>query len=190
MSRLAALAIATLAALATPARAEPVAYTIDPTHTFPGFEISHLGLSVQRGRFNRSGGKLVLDRAAGAGSVEISIDAASVDTGLDELERRLRGDEFFNVETYPQLTFKSDRFVFIDGRLIAVEGMLTLLGVTRPLYLTVDHLHCRPHPLTRREMCGANATANLKRSEFGMDRYVPMVGDEVRLLIQVEANRD
>lgn len=177
------------AAVTAPALAAE-SYSVDPRHTFPSFEVNHLGFSTQRGRFNKSSGKIVLDRQAKSGSVEIVIDAASVDSGLDKLEEHLRGEEFFNAEKFPTLSFKSRAVTFSGDKPASVEGDFTMLGVTRPLTLTITAFNCGVHPINRKEVCGADAAATLKRSEFGMTKYVPGVSDEVKLFIQVEAFKD
>lgn len=184
-----ALAIFASAALALPAAAAET-YTIDPRHTFPGFEVSHLGISTQRGRFNRTRGQIALDRAAKSGWVLIEVDPASVDTGDAQLEAILRSETFFDADTHRYVYFRSTGMEFDGERLARVPGELTLLGVTRPLTLTVQSLNCGVSPVNKKETCGADVTATLRRSEFGMTRHIPAVGDEVRLLIQVEAVRD
>jgi len=177
------------ASVAAPALAAE-SYTLDSRHTYPSFEVNHLGFSTQRGRFNKTSGRIVLDRQAKTGSVDIVIEAASVDTGLDKLEEHLRGEEFFNAEKFPTLSFKSRAVKFSGDKPATVEGDFTLLGVTKPVTLTITAFNCGVHPLTRKDLCGADATATLKRSEFGMTKYVPGVGDEVKLSIQVEATKD
>lgn len=171
------------------ALAEPRRYEIDPAHTFPMFEVGHLGFSRHRGRFNTTRGALTLDRAAARGELEVVIAAETIDTGHDALEKVLRGDGFFDVERFPELRFRSTRFEFDGDRVRAVVGELTLLGQTRPLRLELDFFHCGHHLLLQREVCGANATGTLRRSDFGMDKFVRLgVGDEVKLSIQVEAH--
>lgn len=177
------------AALTAPAFAADT-YTVDPKHTFPNFEVNHLGYSLQRGRFDRTSGTLVLDRAARTGSVNITIDAASVDTGLEELEKHLKGEEFFNTAKFPSITFKSTRFFFTGDRLTGVEGDFTLLGVTKTVGLSVDLFKCAPNPMLKKEVCGANATGSIKRSDFGMTKYVPFVSDEVKITLSIEAIKD
>ena len=165
-------------------------YTVDPSHTFPRFEISHFGFSTHHGQFNKTAGKLVLDRAAKTGSVDVTVDTASISTGDPKLEKHLRSEDFFNVEKFPTMVFKS-KVVKFNGDVPAVaEGELTLLGVTRPLALTISRVKCGPHPIAKKEACGAEATGTLKRSEFGMMIYVPAIGDEITLRIQVEAYKD
>ncbi len=177
------------ATVAAPALAAE-SYTVDPRHTFPSFEVNHLGFSTQRGRFNKTSGRIVLDRQAKSGSVDIVIEAASVDSGLDKLEEHMRGEDFFNVEKFPTLAFKSRAVKFSGDKPSAVEGDFTLLGVTRPVTLTITAFNCGVHPINKKDVCGADAMAVIKRSEFGMTKYVPGVSDEVKLFIQVEAFKD
>lgn len=165
-------------------------YTIDPRHTFPSFEVTHLGFSTQRGRFNKASGKIVLDLAAKSGSVDISIDAASIDMGIDKWDEHMKSEDFFNAAQYPSISFKSDRLTFDGDKLVAVDGQLSLLGATKPVTLKVTHFHCGMQPVAKREACGADATATIRRSEFGMTKFVPGVGDEVLLRIPVEAFKD
>ena len=162
-------------------------YTIDPRHTFPSLEISHLGFSIQRGRFDKTSGKITLDTTAKTGSIEVTIDAASIDTGLPDLEKHLKGEEFFDVAKYPTITFTSRKLIFEGDKLVGADGDFTMHGVTKPVSLTLDHFQCGPNPITKQQTCGANATTSIKRSEFGISKYVPAVGDEVKIAIQVEA---
>jgi polyisoprenoid-binding protein YceI len=165
-------------------------YTVDPNHTHPSYEISHFGWSTQRGRFDQVTGKITLDRANKSGSVEISIAVASVSTGVPKLDEHLRSEDFFNAARFPAMTFRSGNIAFTGDQPAAVEGQLTLLGVTKPVTLTITAFQCAPNPFVKKEACGADATTTIKRSEFGMTKYVPGLGDEVRLLINVEAIKD
>ncbi len=165
-------------------------YTLDSSHTFPRFEINHFGFSTHHGQFNKTAGKLVLDREAKSGSIEITVQTASIGTGDAKLEEHLRSPDFFNVDKFPTMAFKSRSIKFNGDVPAAAEGELTLLGVTRPLALAISHVVCAPHPYYKKEDCGAEVTGTLKRSEFGMKAYLPAVGDEVTLRIQVEAIRD
>lgn len=183
------IALALAGTLSTSALAAD-SYTIDARHTFPSFELSHLGFSMQRGRFNSTTGKIVLDTTAKSGSIDVTIDAASIDTGLAELEKHIRSEEFLDVEKYPTITFSSKKLKFDGDKLVGADGDFTLHGVTRPVSLKLDHFHCAPHPMTKKFNCGANATTAIKRSEFGVSKYVPGIGDEVRIAIQVEALKD
>lgn len=165
-------------------------YTIDPRHTFPGFEISHLGFSIQRGRFNRTSGKVILAPESGSGSIQITIDTASISTGLADLEKHLRSDDFLDAERYPLITFTSDKLSFNKDQLVAVDGKLSLHGITKPVHLTVDHFYCGMNAIAMKNICGANATATIKRSDFGIDKYAPALADEVKIVLQVEATKD
>jgi polyisoprenoid-binding protein YceI len=191
------LAIATIAAtVAATAAAAPETYIVDPRHTFPHFTVNHLGVSNIYGRFNKTSGRLLLDKAARTGSVEITMDTASVDTGdSDRGERKrsrdehLRSLDFFNAAEFPQMTFKGTASKWNDDVPAEIDGQLTLLGVTRPIRLTVDFFRCLPDPRVagKREVCGGNATGILRRSEFGMKFGIPGASDEIRLLVQFEA---
>lgn len=187
---LAAPLLLALAAITAPALAAPAGYTIDPNHTFPVFEVDHLGFSTQRGRFNKTSGRITLDTATRQGSVDVTIDATSIDMGFAKWNDNMRGENYFNTDAHPSITFTASKLVFDGERPVSADGSLTMLGVTKPVTLTINRFRCAPHPLNKRETCGADVVATLKRSEFGMTKYIPSVGDEVRLLIAVEAYRE
>jgi polyisoprenoid-binding protein YceI len=165
-------------------------YSIDPMHTFPVFEVNHLGYSVQHGRFNKTSGKITLDMAAKKGSVDLTIDTASLDMGFAMWDEHMAAEGFFNTAKFPTMTFKSKKLIFKDGKVVAAEGDFTLLGVTKPLTVTVNGFVCGDHPMTKKPMCGANIGGTIKRSDFGMSKYVPAVGDEVKIHVPVEAYKD
>lgn len=169
--------------------AQADSFILDERHTFPSFEVSHLGFSTQRGRFDKTSGSVRLDTDTKTGSVQVSIQSASIDTGLAELEDKLRSSDFFNTAQYPEITYQSDRIEFTGDQPKTVFGNLTLLGITRPLILTIDQYQCGFHPIYLKTVCGVNVSGTLKRSDFGMKAFLPMIGDEVRLLIQAEAFR-
>ncbi len=177
------------AAFALPAAAAD-SYTVDPAHTYPNFEINHLGLSTMHGRFGATTGKITLDTAAKSGSIEITIDATSIDTGHAKRDAHLKSEEFFNIGKFPTLSYKATKLKFDGDKLSGADGELTLLGVTRPVSLAITAFNCKPHPMTKKPMCGANATAAIKRSDYGLSTYVPAVGDEVTIIIEVEAAKD
>ena len=162
-------------------------YQIEPGHTYPSFEADHLGISFWRGKFLKTSGKVVLDRAAKTGSVEITIDASSIDFGHLKMNEHARGKDMFNVEKFPTVTYKSTALKFDGDKLVAVEGDMTLLGVTKPMKLTVNHFKCIMHPMLKREVCGADAHASFDRSDYGLNYGIPRFAPEVKLAIQVEA---
>ncbi len=178
------------ATLAGSALAAPESYTVDPRHTYPVFEVNHLGFSTQRGRFNKVTGKIVLDRAAKSGSIDVAIDTTSIDMGLDKWDEHMKSDEFFNVAKFPTMTFKSTKVVFDGDKLVGAEGDFTLLGVTKPVKLAVSGFHCGQNPVAKKDACGADASTTIKRSEFGMTKFVPGVSDDVKIMIPVEAFKD
>jgi polyisoprenoid-binding protein YceI len=165
-------------------------YTIDPRHTYPMFEVSHYGFSTQRGRFEHTTGKITIDLASKSGSIDVSIDVASISMGLDAWNKQMRSDGYFNSEQFPSITFHSTHLLFDADRLIGAEGDFTVLGVTHPLKLTVSNFQCGPNPVNKRPQCGADASASIKRSDFGMTRALPGVSDEVHILIGIEATKD
>jgi polyisoprenoid-binding protein YceI len=187
-ARTAAVVLATL--VAGTAYAAPENYTIDSTHTFPSFEVSHLGFSTQRGRFNKTTGSIVLDRAAKKATVDISIDANSISTGLEKLEAHLRAEDFFDTAKHPAISFKSTGATFNGDKLASVSGNLTMRGVTKPVTLNVTAFHCGFNPAYKKDACGADAVTTIKRSDFGINYALPAVSDEVKLLIQVEAHKN
>ncbi len=185
--KLATVTVAMLPAVHGQALAEPASYIVDPKHTFAVFEIDHLGLSTARGTFDRTSGTIVLDATNGSGNIEIVIDTASVDTGLAKRDEHLRAPEFFNVGQYPTMTFFSNAVVFDGIRPVRADGRLTLLGRTLPVSLRITRFACGEHPIHNKPVCGADAETRIRRSEWGMTKYVPTIGDEVTIRIGVEA---
>lgn len=165
-------------------------YTVDTTHTWPMFEVNHLGFSTQRGRFNQSSGKIELDIAARKGSVELTIQTDSLDMGFEKWDQHMKAEGFFDTEIHPTMHFTSQKLRFKGDKVVAAEGDFTMLGVTRPLTLTVSNFRCAPHPMNKNQTCGADISTTLKRSDFGMTKYVPAVSDEVRIIVPLEATLD
>jgi polyisoprenoid-binding protein YceI len=182
------LAASLIAAL--PASAAGESYTIDPNHTFPSYEILHFGYSLQRGRFNKTRGKVVVDAAARTGSADITIDTESIDTGHAKLEEHIRSADFLNAAQYPTIDFRGSAMAFEGENVKSVTGELTMLGVSRPVTLNASHFKCGAHPMTRKAMCGGEFVAIIRRSDWGIKRYIPALADEMTLRINVEAFRD
>jgi polyisoprenoid-binding protein YceI len=164
-------------------------YLLDPTHTYPNFSIGHLGYSVMHGRFNDSSGRVVLDREGDRSLVEVTVRATSVDTGMDKRDEHLRGPDYLDAAKYPEMTYKSSKVTYTSDRTATVEGNLTLHGVTRPLTLNVTAINCAVHPMKRTWNCGFDASASLKRSDFGVSSYVPLISDEMQLRLEAEGER-
>jgi polyisoprenoid-binding protein YceI len=145
-------------------------YMLDPNHTYPSFEADHLGgLSVWRGKFTKSSGTVTLDRAAKTGTVDVTVDPASVETGNPKLDEHLESDAFFDVTKYPSVTYKGTDIKFDGDKPVEVVGNLTMHGVTKPLNLTIESFKCMQHPVLKREVCGVEASANFNRADYGMD---------------------
>jgi len=174
-------------AVAAPALAAPETFVVDGTHTFPRFSYSHFGFSTQLSHFNKTTGKVVLDKAAKTATVDIEIDTKSVDTGYATFDEHIQGEDFLDTAKYPTATFKSSKVVFEGDKPVAIEGLLTLKGVTKPVTLTVSSYKAMPHPMMKKDAIGANAWTVVKRSEFNAGKYAPNVGDEVRIDIAIEA---
>ena len=186
-----ALPVAMLALMTGAAIAAPAKYNVDPNHTYPSFEADHFGgLSVWRGKFDKSSGTIVVDKDKGSGTVEITIDAASIDFGHPKLNDHAKSAELFDVAKFPTATYKGTLAKFKDGAPTEVEGELTLHGVTKPVKLTISQFKCMVNPMIKKEVCGADASTTFNRSDFGVS-FGDKFGfkQEVKLLIQVEGIR-
>ena len=183
------LGILLAALLATPVHAAD-SYTIDSTHTWPMFGVNHLGFSTQRGRFDKSSGKVTLDIAARKGSIELVIETASIDMGFEKWNEHMRGPDFFRTASFPTMRFVSDKITFDGDNPVAAEGELTLLGTSRPVTLAISNFNCGTHPMLRKPMCGADISTTIKRSDFGMLKFLGVISDEVNIFSPVEAFKD
>ena len=164
-------------------------YTIDPSHTYPNFTISHLGFSTMHGRFDKTTGKLTMDEAKGTGSVDITIDANSINTGFAKRDKHLRSNDFLNATEFPDITYKSTK-VTINGDKATVEGNLTIMGTSKPVTLSVSKIKCGANPFSKKQMCGFDATGSIMRSDFGIKYGLPAIGDHMNLSLEVEAVKD
>jgi len=183
-------ALVLAAAVAAPALAAPETFVIDGTHTFPRFSYNHFGYSTQLSRFDKTSGKVVFDKVAKTGSVDIVIDTKSVNTGYTTFNDHIQGEDFLDTAKFPTATFKSTKVIFEGDKPAKVEGNLTLKGVTKPVTLTVTSFQAMPHPMLKKDAIGANAYTVVKRSEFNAGKYAPNVGDEVRIDIGLEAIKE
>jgi polyisoprenoid-binding protein YceI len=173
------------------ALAAPVKYTIDPNHTFPSFTADHLGgVSTWRGKFNATSGTIVLDAEAQTGSIDVRVDPASIDFGQEKLNNHAKSPDMLDVAKFPDASYTGKLLKFENGAPTTVEGSLTLHGVTRPVTLRIDSFLCKPHPMTKKEVCGANASGKINREDFGVS-YGKQLGFsmDVGLNIQVEASK-
>ncbi len=156
-------------AIAGGAIAAPATYNIDPNHTYPTFEADHMGgLSFWRGKINSSSGTITLDKAAGTGTVEVTMDMKTIDFGNQALNDHAQTPDLFDTAKYPTATFAGKLVKFKDGAPTAVDGTLTLHGVTKPVTLTINKFSCKPHPMMKKEVCGADASTQIDRGDFGV----------------------
>jgi polyisoprenoid-binding protein YceI len=179
----------------------PVRYTLDPDHTYPSFEADHMGLSIWRGKFDRSTGTATLDTAGKTGTIDVTVDIASIDFGNPALNKVMLGATApmcqtqcgtFFVKKYSTAHYRGKLTDFVDGAPTKAIGTLTMRGVTKPLTLTIDRFKCVPDFMLKpRLRCGADALGTFERDEFGLDGGKSFGMDmKVALRIQVEAVQD
>jgi polyisoprenoid-binding protein YceI len=170
--------------------AAPVTYIIDTNHSKPRFSYNHFGYSTQQSRFDSAKGKIIVDFAEKKGSVDVEIQTNSVNTGFALFNEHIQGEDFFDSVNYPTATFMSNKFNFNGEKLESIDGALTIKGISKPVTLKVTSLMCMPHPIMKKDACGANASTVVKRSDFNMGKHVPYVSDEVTIDIPVEAVKE
>jgi len=183
-------AAALVIAFSGSAVAAPVTYQMDPDHTQASFETDQMGgLSIRRGKFDTTkSGTVVMDREAQTGTVDVTIDAASMNTGIPKLNDHIKSDEMLDVAKYPTLTYQGKLTKFQNGAPTQVEGTLTMHGVSKPVTLTIDQFLCKPHPMKQKEVCGADATATINRADWGVDYGIKYgFKMDTKVEIQVEA---
>ncbi|MEM5339060.1 YceI family protein [Paraburkholderia azotifigens] len=162
-------------------------YQLDPNHTYPSFEADHFGgISVWRGKFKKSSGTVTLDRAAKTGTVDVTIDTASIDTGNDKLDKHLQTPEFFDAAKYPTATYKGTQIRFDGDTPVEVIGTLTLHGVTKPVNLKIESFKCFINPMLKREVCGTESTATFDRADFGID-WGKSYGFNTKTVLHIQA---
>jgi polyisoprenoid-binding protein YceI len=184
------LALFAVISLTATAAVAADSYTIDPNHTLPVFEVNHLGFTTQRGRFDKTSGKIQLDKEKKTGVVDWTIEADSINMGQSKWNDHLKSADFFNVAQFPTIRYHADKVTFKGNTPVAAEGTLTLLGVAKPVKVTIHRFTCGTNPLNQKPLCAADIEATLKRSEFGMSKYLPGVGDDVKVFVPVEAYKD
>jgi polyisoprenoid-binding protein YceI len=188
MNRILLAAIAALTSAT--ALAAPVTYVLDPHHTYPSFEADHMGgLSVWRGKFTGTTGKVVYDKDAKSGSIDITVDMTSVDFGMAKMDEHAKSPDIFDTAKYPTATYTGKFSKFNGATPTEAQGTLTMHGVTKPVTLMINSFMCKPNPMTKKEVCGADASTTFNRSDFGVsygDSYGFKMG--VKLQIQVEGS--
>jgi polyisoprenoid-binding protein YceI len=162
-------------------------YTIDPISSLARFEIAQVGIVPLGGRFNKTSGKLTMDLSAKSGSVNFTIETASIDMGSKGWSSHLGDEGLLNVKKYPTMNFKSDKLVFSGDKVVAAEGQFNMLGVTKPVKLVVQNFQCGVSPIDKRDICSGDVSTILKRSDFGLKKYIPAVSDEVNISVRVDA---
>lgn len=178
-----------LSLLTVPAFAEPVDYKIDPTHTTVLATWNHFGFSNPSANFGGAEGTIRYDADdVAASSVEVTLPLASLDSFVPKLDEHLRSGDFLDAAKYPTITFKSTKVEAAGDQALKVTGDLTVHGVTRPATLDVKLNKTGEQPMLKVPAIGFDATTTLKRSEFGVGQYVPMVSDEVQIRITTEAH--
>jgi polyisoprenoid-binding protein YceI len=184
MNRLALLTV--LATCAVSAQAAPETYVIDNSQTVANFSISMLGVSNKPHKFEKTSGKVVLDPVTQTGSAEVTIDAASVNTGLGMLDSRMQSADFFDTANFPVITFKSSK-LSLGGEQMSLTGDLTIKGVTKSVTLAVTRFKCSAYTAFQGDICIANASVTIKRSEFNMGKYMFLAGNDVSLNLVIGA---
>jgi polyisoprenoid-binding protein YceI len=183
------IVLASLAALVgASASAAPVTYNIDPNHTFPSFAADHFGgLSVWRGKFDTTSGKVIYDKDAKSGSIEVTVDMSSINFGMPKLDEHAKSAEMFDATKYPTATFAGKFAKFNGATPTEIDGSLTMHGVTKPVTLKIDSFMCKQNPMSKKEVCGADATGTINRADFGVDYGIKYgFKMDVKLEIQVE----
>ena len=184
------LLLAGLMLASTSLMAAPETYVIDGNHSMARFSYSHFGYSTQLSRFDKTSGKIVLDKEAKQGSINVTIQTTSVNTGYALFNEHIQAEDFFDTAKYPTAIFASNKLNFKGDKLASIDGILTIKGISKPVTFAVTSFMCMPHPMAKKEACGANATTVVKRSDFNMAKHVPYVSDEVTIDMPVEAIKE
>ena len=183
-SRAIVLALASFAAAAGAAT-----FRVATEETNVAFAVSNCGIGTHLGRFDLTWGKITLDPERRSGSIDFVVDVGSVNTGWDLRDAFLKSDLMFDVQRYPSIRFHSTRLAYDGPRLVAVDGEMTLHGVTRQVRFDVTRMECGPETALGHAGCGALVSGRISRSAFGMSFAYPLVGDEVALDFSIKAIR-
>ena len=180
------LAAASLPALAqashNPAEVQGGEFAVDSNHTQIGFTLSHMGFSNFSGRLSGVTGSLSLAGADhSASKISVSVPTSSFSTPVDKLTGELVGADWFDAQKYPAITFTSTKVTSTGPDSATITGDLTMHGVTKPVTLTAKFVGAGANPMSKAYTVGFDATGTVKRSEFGVTKYVPVIGDEVEL---------
>lgn len=190
MKKIFAIALCCLL-LSAPAMAAPEKYNIEETHTQASFTVSHLGFSYPMGIFRKTTGSFVFDAEnPEASSVEATVDISSIDMGTEAWDKHMKSADFFNIEKFPSMTFKSTKITKMSNMTGLIEGDLTILGITKPVTLNVTYVGSGTHPYSKSHIAGFTAITDIKRSDFGMNYSLPAVGDDIAITLNVEGIRD
>lgn len=187
MKRLATLTA--LAVMAASAQAAPETYVIDNNQTVANFSFSYLGMANQTHKFDKTSGRVVFDPVTKTGSADVTIDAASINTGVTLFNNKMQSASFFDTAKHPVIAFKSSKMV-MEGDQMSMRGELTIKGITRPVTLAVSNFQCLPHPELKVDVCGANATVTVKRSDFNMGKYALLASNSVTLSLTIGAVKE
>jgi len=189
MRALKCLAFAGLLGAAVSVQAAPVTYQLDPSHTMVLFSWNHFGYSNPTADLGLGEGTVVFDEQHPAhSSVEVTLPLAQLDTHVAALDEHLKKPDFLDADKYPVVTFKSTAVQPLGGNRFKVTGNLTVHGVTKPVVLDATLNKIGPHPMSKAQSIGFDATASIKRSDFGVGAYVPNVSDELSIRITTEGS--
>lgn len=184
-------ATAALMFVSVPAQAQIEKYSFDKAHTQILFFVNHLGFSNSQGEFLEFDGHFFFDRGEpDKSSVDVVIKTASIDMDDEKWDAHMKNADFFDVEKFPEMTFKSTNIEVTGDDTANITGDLTILGVSKPAILAVIHNKSDKHAFSGKFVAGLSATATIKRSDYGMEYGLPLVGDEVKIRIEVEGIRE
>jgi polyisoprenoid-binding protein YceI len=191
-ARLTVCALALCVALWSTTGTAAEGFRIDPDHTFAHFAVVHTGVSSVRGRIGVTKGSATLDAAQQIAEVTVELDLRTLDTGVKKLDAILSGEMFFDVAKFKTARFSGRAVRFADGVPAEFDGEITIRNVTQPIHLTAEHFVCQQVSILviKHYVCGGDLSGSLKRSDFGLTKYLSMVSDDVRITISVEAIRE